>query len=97
MTIGMTTELLDLYMDYCRNIINAEYYVISGTSKRCHTSDYSDSSRNRFVRTAKLSVENKDGLLNNRTCAVKYHFFKSELTNLQVTEQPLASPGSSNH
>ena len=34
--------------------------------------------------TAKLSVENWNGLLNNRTCAVKYRLIKSESPNLQV-------------
>ena len=34
--------------------------------------------------TAKPSDENLDGLLINRTCAMKYHLNKSESPNLQV-------------
>ena len=35
-------------------------------------------------RTAKPSVENYGGLLNNRACAVKYHLIKAESTDLKV-------------
>ena len=34
--------------------------------------------------TAKPSVGNYGALLNNRTCALKYHLIKSESSNLQL-------------
>ena len=33
----------------------------------------------------KRVLQNYDGILNNRTCAVKYHIIKSESPNLQVS------------
>ena len=39
--------------------------------------------------TAKPSVENLDGLLNNRPCALKYHLIKSQSPNLLVNSGAL--------
>ena len=39
----------------------------------------------KLVGTARQSVNNLDGLLNNRTCALKYHLINSDSPNLQVS------------
>ena len=58
--------------EVCRNAVKS------------HNIQFSRQRRSKIGDTAKLSVENYAGLLNNRTCALKYHLIKSESPNLQV-------------